>query len=184
MPSAGTYRRSLDWATAEQATKRIDVGVEAERNPERATPLGVLRVGYQGADTQGRVLAVVSPADDGTIIGPLDLPFVLVLPQPMRVELSPVGPPASPIRVVASVCDVTSNQVGVEFANYTDLVPIANVLPLPQWVRQVNVIAPASAQFRTAGAVALGAAFSGVAARPSLAVELLMAAGGYVVLSY
>lgn len=182
MASAGTFRRSVDWLPGEVTTKRVDIGAPGEPNPERPTPLGVLRVGFQGGALGGRVLANVSPGDDGTVIGPIDVPFVLVLPQPMRVELTPVGPPAVAINLVASVCDVTCQHD--EFANWTQLVPIANSIALPQWVQRVEVLSPGSAQFRTAGAVALGAAFSGAAERPSLAAELLMAVGGYVVLKY
>lgn len=183
MPSAGSFRRHDQWNAGDTTPRVLDIGSPSQTDRERATKLGLLRIGYLGADLGDPIEAVLKIGDNGSVLGPIDVPLVLVVEEPVHVTLTPVGAPTALTRVVLSVTPVCC-PIDIEYATRTLTVGIGTVVPLPQWVRSVSSLAPATFAFRTRAGAPISGALSGTYSRPDMAADIVGVAAGTVVLSY
>jgi hypothetical protein len=183
MSTAGDYRQVRNWLPAETTSKPVEIGERAKVCSERPCSLGLLRVGYTGGALQEPVDAVVQVADNGTSIGPLDLPFMLVGEQPFVVLLTPSAASINPISVTLSVVPVGAPSDRL-YATRSIVAVINQVIPLPQWVRGVSVLLNGSFQFRDRAAVPLCAVSTGAHDRPASAADIIVTAAGTVTFYY
>lgn len=186
MPSAGSYRRFCVWAAGNSDVQRLDIGPSGEDDRTRPSPLGLLRIGFLGSAIGERVSASLKIGDNGSILGPVDVPLAIVVETPVTVELQPeVGRQSGEIRLVLSVSPVWSGAEVVAHCNRVVTGQAAETLVLPQWVRRVTTLASATFQFRdSAGGLLQAVAVSGVFERPSFAAALVVGAPGAFLLSY
>lgn len=183
MPSAGTYRRFDRWLAGDATDRVFDIGTICETNRDRPVGLGLLRVGYYGSATLAAIDAYVKIADDGTEMGPIDVPFSIVVEEPAHVTLRPVAAPAAEVRVVLSVTPVCT-LTQTDNATRTIAAGLGAVLELPQWVRKVTSFAPATFQFRDRLGAVLSGALTGTYIRPAAASDVVIGAAGTIVLTY
>jgi hypothetical protein len=179
-----SYRRELTWEAGETGEKSADIGSPAPSNIDTPASLGLLRVGYSG-DVLGPALdGTVQPSDNGTVIGPIDVPFSLVAEQPFLVRFRLATPQASVIRLALSVVPVASYFDRI-YATKTRIVNLNDSLVLPQWVRGVSAVSPCSFHFLNRVGVAISAnGLTGAHDRPAMASELFVDAAGTLVLYY
>ena len=182
MSSAGWYRQTRDWDAGDTSPRRFDLGPNPGNNPEAPGALGLLRVSYATSGLVGLLRADVRIGDDGTILEGIDLPFCLVIEVPANVTITPRA--ALPSRV--SVNCIVSPALGEvkRYALRTEVAIQNAVIELPQWVRAVTPLAPATFHYRTSGAVALGAASAIRQLRPTLAADIVADAAGTLLLEY
>jgi len=183
MSTAGDYRQIRVWEAAETVSKTIDVGSRARSRTERSCSLGLLRVGYDGAAIASPFDAEVKLADDGSVLGPLDVPFLLVAEEPFAVTLTPAVAPPARTTIVLSVVPVTAPSDRL-YATRTIAAALNQVIPLPQWVRGVSALANGSFQFRDRAAAPLCVAVTGAHDRPAMAADIIVTAAGTIVLYY
>lgn len=183
MPSAGSYRRSVDWVAGDTTQRILDIGSWSQTDRERPTNLGLLRIGYLGADLGDPIEATLKIGDNGSVLGPIDVPLVIVVEEPVNVVMVPSAAPTSLTRLVLSVTPVCCH-LDNEYATRTLTVGIGTVVALPQWVRQVISLAPASFAFRSRTGVPISGALSGTYSRPDLAADIVGVAAGTIILSY
>lgn len=183
MASAGTYRRFDRWLAGDATDRVFDIGTICETNRDRPVGLGLLRVGYYGSATLAAIDGYIKIADDGTEMGPIDVPFSIVVEEPVHVTLRPVAAPGAEVRVVLSVTPVCAH-LQCENATRTIAAALGAVLILPQWVRQVTAFAPATFQFRDRVGAVLSNAITGAFVRPAAAYDVLVGAAGTIVFSY
>jgi hypothetical protein len=182
MPSSGSFRRFAEWQTGDATDRVLDVGTIAATNRLDPITLGLCRVGYFGAASLSAVSAMVKIADSGSELGPIDVPFTLVVEEPIRVTLTPATPPAALLRLVLSVTPLCSPIA--YSATHTIAAAIGAVLALPQWVREVTALPPASYVYRDRAGLPISGPLTGTFARPPAAIDVLVGAAGAIVLSY
>jgi hypothetical protein len=182
MPSAGSFRRFDRWDIGDQTDRIIDVGSVAETNRLRPVGMGFLRVGYFGSSVLTPIDAYLSIADDGTELGPIDVPLSIVVEEPVRVRLRPSVIPAAELRVVLSVTPVLC--APADWATRSAVALAGAVLLLPQWVRTVSSLAPATFVFRDRAGAPLSGVLTGVYQRPPLAFDVQIAVAGTVTFAY
>lgn len=183
MASAGSYRRYERWLAGDGTPRVFDVGTICETDRTRPVGLGLVRVGYSGSATLAAVDAYVKLADNGTEMGPIDVPFSLVVEEPVHITLRPVAVPSADLSVVLSVTPVCC-PLQTDNATRTIAALLGAVHVLPQWVRQVTAFAPATFQFRDRLGAVLSGALTGTYIRPDAAYDVLVGAAGTIVLSY
>lgn len=183
MSTAGDFRQVRNWAPGETTPKPVEIGERARGRSEHASSLGLLRVGYTGGALQEPMDAVVQVADNGTAVGPLDVPFMLVAEQPFTVFLQPVAAPRSPIALTLSVVPVCAPSDRL-YATRTIVALLGQVIPLPQWVRGVVAVPNAAFQYRDRAAAVLSAVLVGAHDRPAMAADLIVTTAGTIVLYY
>lgn len=181
--AGGTYRLNCSWRHGEAGEQRKTIGPVAATDNEVPNHLGLLRVGYDGGTVAEPVSATVYPADNGTALGPIDVPFCMVLEVPCELRLRPAGVLVSSVSLTLSVVPVLGHADRL-YATRTSVAIVNQVIPLPQWVRGVAVLAPAAFQFRDRSSVAISNALTGAHDRPAMATELLVTVAGTVVLYY
>ena len=183
MPAITSYRRYDKWLVGDQGERHIDIGSTCPEDRRLPVGLGLLRVGYRGSATLQAVDAYIKPADNGTEMGPIDVPFAIVVEEPVHVRLIPVAIPTAEIHVVLSVTPVAM-PLQTDNATRTIAAVLGGIYVLPQWVRQVTAYAPATFQFRDRAGVAMSGALTGAYIRPDAAFDVLVGAAGTIVLSY
>jgi hypothetical protein len=182
--TGGIYRLNGNWLAGEAAEKRFQIGSPAAAQNEEHNLLGFLRVGYSGAALQEACDAMVYPADNGTAIGPLDLPFMIVCEAPATVAVKPVaGSPRSAINIVLSMVPAGAPSDRL-YATRSIVAVLNQVIPLPQWVRGVSALQNAMFTFRDRGSVALSTSLLGAHDRPAIAAEILVDVAGTFTLYY
>jgi len=185
------YRRYINWPAGDASERVIEIGGIGSDTRDRLWNLGLLRIGYAEARLQDQVFAWIQIADGGSFIGdaamPLDVPLQVVAEEPMKVHLVPLQGEqrtANAISLVLSVTPVDSPSDRL-YATRTIAAAIAQVIPLPQWVRGVSAITPATFGFRDRAGVALGsAALVGAHDRPAIAADVLVGVAGPIILYY
>jgi hypothetical protein len=175
-----SFQGSAAWASGDTNTKSFELGSEPP-DAERTGALNLLRVGYVGSELQGSVSAKVKLGDLGNVVGPLDVPFTLVAEAPFVIELTPGGDRVATHVILSCRC-VDSDSAS--YANRTVVVNIADVVALPQWVRSVQPLAPATYTYRDRTGTPLSGVLSGTSERPAAASEVLISAAGAIVLHY
>jgi len=159
------------------------------REGEDATPtLGLLRIGYQGAVLQEPVSVVVGSGDGGTIWGtdllPIDVPLALVIEDPVVVYATPLARHSQLIQLVVAMTPVCGPSDRL-YATRTVVLALNQVIALPQWVRGVAALQPASFQFLDRASVALNSVgMIGAHDRPAMAASLVANAAGTFVFYY
>jgi hypothetical protein len=144
-------RGAAGWAWAKSATfkagERAHQHLQLGDNPEsvgtsRPIQYGSVRCGFlDDRQAPENFTAYVVLPDNGSRVGPIDLPFEGSFPLPLRIEIQPDAHPAAPVDVVASVAypgtklrwACTRRVVVPAFA-----VPAVHVV-IPQWVHSVSV---------------------------------------------
>lgn len=182
--TGGIYRLNGNWLAGEASEKRFQLGSPAASRNEEHNLLGFLRVGYSGAALQDACEAMVFPADSGTAIGPLDVPFMLVCEAPATVAIKPVAAQrAGAINLVLSM--VPAGAPSDRLYATRSIVEVATVIiPLPQWVRGVSALQNGMFTFRDRAGAALSASLVGAHDRPALASEILTDVAGTFTLYY
>lgn len=180
-----SFQGALRWAANDVGMRQLLLG-STPPNVDQPGHVNLLRVGFLGASSQlpaRGASAMVRLGDLGTLIGPLDLPFALIGEAPFDIAVTPDAG-ASELNVIAS-CRVVSSLTDRLYATRTVRAALADVLALPQWVRGVSAVAPATFTFRDRAGAALSAVgLSGAHDRPAIASEILVNAAGAFILYY
>lgn len=181
------YRRVMRWASSDapllQSLQLGGLGRERHTLPG----MGVLRVGYQGAQPQAPCVAWLRPDDGGTQIGdevtPIDVPFSICCEQPVTVFVQPVRPILGAICLFLAVTPIEALSDRL-YATRTVTGVAGTPIVLPQWVRGVAAIAPATFSWRDRLGAAIGGVQSGAHDRPASAVAVVPVVGGPFTLYY
>ena len=183
MASGGSYRLQVAWSAGDATLRSVDIGGEAPVDRNSPASLGFLRVGYLGSSLGPAVTATLALADNGSVIGPIDVPLTFVGEQPFRVQLAPVVAPAAAFAVVLSVCPVC---YPLDLGSAVRSVALLGgaVAALPQWVRRVDSLAPASYLYVDRAGVPLSGLLIGPTAKPSGAASISVVAGGVFSLEF
>lgn len=184
MASAGTYRLDVRLPAGSVQPERRDLGTKGQTNPERPSGIGLLRVGYSGAALGSPVTAMVAVGDNGSKLGPIDLPFLIVVEEPVTVELTPVVAPAADVQVVMGIVPLCVPIDGQTSASRAMTLLAGASVAIPQWVRSVTSIPAATFQFLDRASVPISGPLSGTYARPSGAAFVLCGAPGAIVFNY
>lgn len=187
---AADYRRTLAWNVGETSQKQITLGSIHAPGEHLVLGVGMLRVGYLGALLGSPVDLIVHSGDGGTIWGtpglPIDCPCALVVEEPVTVFAAPVAPQIGsnpPITLVLSLTPVTVPSDRLYATRSVDAA-LAQVIPLPQWVRGVAALPPATFQFRDRSGAVLTSALIGAHDRPAIASDVIVTAAGVVTVYY
>lgn len=184
MPSAGSFRLWSTWEVGDDTMHRLDIGPLANCDTNTSTYLGFLRVGHMSADYDA-CSAMVRLGDNGTVLGPIDVPFTLVGEMPVTVEITPVSRHTNALRVILSVvpCADLADQEE-QFANRLVYVTLNGEFTLPQWVRSVTALGTTQFSYADAGSIPLAGPLVGEVTRPSFARSIIGDVAGYVLLKY
>lgn len=160
------WNTQLSWAAGDTRTQRLEIG------PTHHPPLGpgvcgTLRVGFRGPDYPAvRVSALVALADQGTEIGPIDLPFLLPCELPARLAITP----EAPLPEGLGVCLSASPGILFDLRYGATRSVTANagvVTPLPPWALAVSSRTPgAILTWLDATGAELGRTAPGLSPRP------------------
>ena len=179
-------RKVTRWEVGDANARSVWVGADRSRDTRESWPLELIRVSAvlpEGAVTNEAFEAVVSVVDYGGVLGPIDLPFSLVVPGVTDIIVRPVSP-------VTHAVDIASRSVLIEdrsdrnFATRTQLGKIGDTFPIPQWVRGVGVYDPARFVFLDRAGFVLTDPLDGAHDRPSGAVFARLTVAGLLIFFY
>lgn len=186
MSTAGDFRRTVLWLPGDNGARRIDIGPTAQVSTLESTYLGMLRLGYISDDgyyAGSRCTAVVRVGDNGSLIGPLDVPFTLFGEQPCSIVLTPESGHQDEIRVIASVVPGYGEQLNR--ATYSFEALFGTVYRVPQWVTRVVTCGTNPAVFSYLhGGATIQAAVRGDTVRPVIADSIQCTFAGVVTYVY
>jgi len=174
---AGAWVHTIPWAQGQQHTQGIDIGPPGQlpsgdwRGAQASAFAGVLRIGFTGLLPTVRFRAEIRMADNGNIVGPIDLPTVCPAELPARVEITPDAPLAAPATVQIAAIDDTSWYGRFQVHTTVLLTEAGGSARLPPWCTGVSLLTPAvTADWRDAAdAVVLGTFAGNQNPRPKLA---------------
>ena len=182
MASAGSFRQYVKWDAADNSKRTVDIGPVASVDRTQAPGLGVLRVSHMEGPYDA-CTAIVRVGDNGTRLGPIDVPFTLVAETPMTVELSPVASRRSlQMRINLAVTPVCCPVEA--YATFTYVALLNEVIPLPQWVRRVSTVGTVSRFDYRVGGVVLAATLTGSHDRPTISDNIIVTTAGPVMFHY
>jgi hypothetical protein len=182
MASAGSYRQFVKWDANDVSPRVVDIGPAASVDRTQAPGIGVLRVSHIDGPYDA-CTAIVRIGDNGTRLGPIDVPFTLIAETPMTVELTPVaGRRSRDMRINLAVTPVCCPVEAYATKTYDAL--LNEIIPLPQWVRRVSTVGTVSRFDYRVGGVVLAATLTGSHDRPTIADDIIVTTAGPVMFHY
>jgi hypothetical protein len=128
---------------------------------------------------------MVRLGDNGTVLGPIDVPFTLVGEMPMTVEITPESRHVHALRVILSVvpcADLADTEE--QFANRIIYLDLNSTVELPQWVRSVTALGTTQFSYPDPSGILPIGPLVGEVTRPSWARTIFGDVAGYVLLKY
>lgn len=182
---AATWSNTVEWAQGQFHPQGFELGpetVNAARNVlgSGASALaGVVRMGFTSQMPRVRIQAAIRLPDNGNIIAPIDLPCIVPVELPVRIELTPEAPLPANAAVQMTAVDETS-WYGRFQACLTLLLPEGAVsVRLPHWCTGVSLINVGdTANWRDAADAAVLGTFTGAANPRSRLAHFIRAIDG------
>jgi hypothetical protein len=182
MSSAGSFRRYVEWSASDASARIVDIGPSGVGNRTIETSLGFLRVSHVDGPYD-ECTAMVRIGDNGTRLGPIDVPFSLISEVPVCVELTP----ASNARTSAMRINLSVTLVCCPVETYATKAydaALNEVIALPQWVRSVSTVGTVSRFSYRVGGVVLAGPLTGMHDRPAICDDIVVTTAGPVLFHY
>jgi hypothetical protein len=173
------------WKVGDEHEKDIWVGLDRSRDSLETFPLELLRVGSidSGQPSSDAFEAKISLVDYGGILGPIDVPFSIVVPGCTSILVKPLRPVTVDTTICARSLPI-EDRSDRNFATKSYQGIIGATYPLPAWVRGVGVFDPARFEFLDRAGLSISAALDGAQDRPSLAAFARLTVAGVISFYY
>jgi|WetSurMetagenome_2_1015567.scaffolds.fasta_scaffold01038_24 hypothetical protein len=125
----------------------------------------------------------IDQVDDGGVIGPIHLPCTIHVPGARQIWVAPTGPVTADTTIAATAY-CADHRGFRSFAIWSVVAVIGQVIPIPQWVRAVGCIDPATFVYLDRAGAVLSAALDSDNDRPHLAVSVRCVTAGVIAFYY
>jgi hypothetical protein len=179
-------RKVRTWLPGDQAVRDLWVGIERTPSEFESWPLELIRVNAITADgsvSNEAFEATIYLTDFGGVLGPIDLPFTIIIPGATEILVRPLAKVTQQIDVVSRVVPI-EDRSDRNFATRSVYYAIGAIVPIPQWVRGVGVYDPGRFIFLDRAGAPLTIALDGAHDRPSLATSVQMTVAGMLIFYY
>lgn len=173
------------WRVGEADQRDLAVSLPGRVDGDgKSHPWETIVIGAMGVQSTAEVWeCTIDQVDDGGILGPIHLPCTIHVPGARKIWVAPTS--AVTVDTTISATAYHADHRGFRsFAIWSVVAVIGQVIPIPQWVRAVGCIDPATFVYLDRAGAVLSAALDSDNDRPHLAVSVRCVTAGVIAFYY